>query len=169
MKSIQGNRQIILATALLAITLFGVGNAIGLFGSHHMVNNLLSGRGLSSLLIFKPTGNLIRIFKMVNSKNELERLSGYYALLDSGIIDVNFLAEQLTREETPAVKRTIIWLLSFAESAEEAEAVFDEVYGRSTLPMKREIIRSMKRLDEERYVEFIGRHNVSERLLEDVR
>ncbi len=57
---------------------------------------------------------------MLGSADEMKRLAGYYALLETDSIDVEFLVERYGMESSTVNRRTIVWLLGFARNSRAA-------------------------------------------------
>lgn len=150
-KNINRPRNIaIIALIILALSfLFGAG--IGRF----LLGRLVTGQDALAFVMSRPTREFVVISRLVNSRSELDRLSGYYALLDNGMLDTGFFAERLQKEISPVVRRTIVWILGFSGNREEALSVLSAAFDSAGPRIKREVLLSMQRIDEKYYNDFV--------------
>ena len=89
------------AAAMLACSLvtgavgFGTGAAIGSV----LIGDFIKGGGRIVPLLYRPSFQHIDAAAMLGSADDLKRLSGYYALLETGSVDVGFLVERYGMEK----------------------------------------------------------------------
>ena len=156
--------------ALLIIIIFLLfsGYLIGAGTGSMLLKSILFNKKSSPFLIYKPAQEFFAIYRYINSNNELERLNGYYALMENRIIDEEYLCERLNIEESTIIKRTIVWILGSSSSADDILDCFNEIYSNSNDNIKREILRSLKRIDEKAFNEFINKNKISIEILKGV-
>ncbi len=136
---------IIIISLFLFITLgYVIGSFIGTIGLKDLV---LHNKKLY-LLLFKPSERFYEVYNKINSNNELKRLSGYYALLDNHMIDPIFLKRRYKIEKSLLLKRTILWLLSFATNKDEVISFYRKIYKNSSNAQKVDILQFYKRIAE---------------------
>lgn len=150
---------------LLLFALLAAGFAAGRLLGHRLVEGVILGRQRLPLLLSQPVAQLTDVYALISSGNYFSRLSGYYALRENGMIDHAFLAERFKTEKEPAVKRTIVWALSFSGDTAAVLNFYAAVYPESDDSLKREILKLMKRLDEAYYLDFAARNRVGKTLL----
>lgn len=144
------------------------GYLIGTGTGKLLLKSLLFSKKSSPFLIYKPAQEFFTIYRYINSSNELERLNGYYALLDNRIIDEQYLCERFNIEKSTIVKRTIVWMLGSSPGAEDMLDCFNKIYSNSNISIKREILRSLKRADEKIFNEFVNENKISIEILKGV-
>jgi hypothetical protein len=70
-------------------------------------------------MFYRPSFYYIEALRFLNSPIEMRRAAGYYALLDSGRIDLAYLLERYRKEDSPYIKRIIVLAHGVLASAEE--------------------------------------------------
>ena len=158
----------ILILLIISIILLFSGFFIGRSFGQYMFTDFLKGSSKLGLILYRPSLEYFTIFKLINSSDELERLSGYYSLLENRIIDEKFLNQRFLMEESILIKRTIIWILGSSESFIEIMEFYNKVYSGSNLQIKKEIIRIIKNRDEHYYHEFIKKNNIEKNVLDSI-
>lgn len=140
-----------------------------LFGSvigDLLITGLITKGNRTAFLLYRPSAEYIYTAKLLGSNSELLRLSGYYSLLDNRQIDSDFLIERY-RKEPDYIKRSIIWVLGFAENPEAALAFFTKEYKNASKILKREMLRAMKRIDKSYYTKFIIKNKINKEFTRD--
>ena len=128
---------------LVPVLIFTTGYAIGTCSGKGMISSLITGESRYPLLIGTPAGEIFKIYRMVNSENPLERISGYYALIDANMIDLDFLHERFLDETLPAAKLVLVKAISCTDKKKKMYDIFDSIYNKSELPVKTEIVRTL--------------------------
>ncbi len=123
-----------------------VGYALGRVTGNRIVSGLLEGKRFV-LLFYQPPFEYLKTANQLYSSDELERLEGYYSLLDNKIIDTDLLIERY-KQESELIKPLIIWLLGYSGEKEAVLRFISEEYASGDLRVKNEILKTMKRLDE---------------------
>lgn len=152
-----GNVRYHAAAALVAAVLVSVASGLGLgtaVGTALMGDFIRRGGSIVPLL-YRPSFQHMRATAMLSSADELKRLAGYYALLETDSIDVEFLVERYAMESSTVTRRTIVWLLGFARNRSAAFDACAGLYRDAQAPVRAEILSSIRRLDAERYLDFI--------------
>ncbi|MCP4138007.1 MAG: hypothetical protein GY754_43995 [bacterium] len=162
--------ELIQKNAAGIIIFFMVSSLFGYFygrvtGSLIIKSFLTSSRRLS-LILYRPATEFYTMRKLLRSENELERLSGYYALLDNNMIDEDYLLELYTLEPSIVVKRTIIWILGFSDDFDSVKKSYSKIYAKADPLIKNEILRTLRRNDKEYYQKFIEQHKVKSEILD---
>jgi hypothetical protein len=119
-----------------------------------MLKDTVLNSSAYSLFIAIPAVEYIDLYDLLNSNDELARLSGYYGLLN-GLLDDDFLIKRYKIEDNICSKRTIIWLLRHSANTGKVLQFYKSEYGKSDIIIKNEILRGMKRLDIFEYRSFI--------------
>ncbi len=134
---------------LLKIFLIFIIAAIGLLSGHaagkRLVSGLFSGKR-QAFFLYKIPADYFKTLNLLNSDNELNRLEGYYSLLDNNIIDADFLIKRY-KSETDFLKPVIVWLLGFSKDKDMVLKFLNEEYEKSGKRLKQEISRTMKRFE----------------------
>lgn len=123
--------SVILAMALISGVLSG-----WLYGNH-IVNQFMTGNIGVSTFIFLPSKNMIDTYVMLNSRNELKRLEGYYAYREAGVRDLDFLYRRYSLEESELIKKTIIWISEKNNDTGELRDFYKKLYEVSPGSIKR--------------------------------
>ncbi len=154
----------VMTVLVIFVVGFGAGSLVGDF----LIENYITGSGRLLLLITRPGYEYISVSNMLNSSNEVERLSGYYSLLDNKKIDTEFLIERYRREQAISNKRTIIWLLGYSKDRIVALKFFAREFKNSSNRIKKEILGSMKKISSNYFYEFIKEKKVDKRMIENI-
>jgi len=125
----------IITLTLLLIFSLASGKMIG----DNLISSFLSSKVVTPFFLTKPAFKYIKIYDKLNDKNELNRLTGYYALLDYNIIDLNFLKERFFLEKHLTVKKTILWIMGHSNNKNQLSKVFSSIYKKSDKHIKKEI------------------------------
>jgi len=150
---------------LFALSLSIIGYCFGNHLGSHIITRLISGENSFLLALYKPAFEYINTINLLESNNELKRLTGYYSLLDNKKIDVDFLIDKYKREELIYIKRSIIWLLGYSNKKRKAINFLSEIYKDASLRVKLEVLRSIKRIDRESFNKFIIDQKIDKDLL----
>lgn len=150
-----GIKQILRGGGVVCITvlIFALGYQLGsVLGTAMMKKMLLHQQRY--FFLYPPAQEYITLYNRLNGRDELVRLSGYYALLDHRKIDTAFLLERYKRENALIIKRTIIWVLGFSDEHREVISFFTTIYEDAPQEIKDEIVRSVRRLDRKQLHQF---------------
>lgn len=118
--------------AIITVIFFSSGIISGWFYGTHIIKTFMRGDIGISTFIFTPTKNLIDTYIMLNSRNELQRLEGYYCYRETGQRDYDFLYTRYKLEESVIIKKTIIWIAETDTSYEKIDfykKLYDISYG----------------------------------------
>ncbi len=150
-----------LAAGLFPVAVLLAGLGIGSWIGAHMITSLITGNGRLGLLLYKPSFEHLVTVSLLNSDNELKRIEGYYALRDSGKIEINYLTERYKAEEALYIRRTIIWLMGYSGDHRFAVKALSSLYADAAHPLKIEILRSLAKIDANLLDTFIKEHKVT--------
>lgn len=139
----------------------GIGSAAGTA----LMSDFMKGGGRIVPLLYRPSFQHLSATAMLGSADELKRLAGYYALLETDSIDVEFLVERYGMESSTVTRRTIVWLLGFAGNRRAAFDACAGLYRDAPAPVRVEILSSIRKLDGERYLDFIKHLEVKPKTL----
>lgn len=156
-----GNLLLILLVVLLLAAGYVLGNSLGTYLTRTMI--LYERRYM--LLLYRPAHEYIFLYDKLNDVNELNRLSGYYSLLEYRSIDNTFLIDRYKREKSPYIKRTLIWILGYSEDRSGTIDFFSSIYKNAAPGIQLEILQSVKRIDESSLEQFIIDQRVHEKIL----
>jgi hypothetical protein len=150
-----GRKQILRIGGVVCITvlIFTLGYQLGSALGTAMIKKMLLHQQ-RYFFIYPPAQAYLTLYNRLNGRDELVRLSGYYALLDHRKIDTAFLFERYEREHALFIKRTIIWVLGFSDKHREVISFFTSIYEDAPLEIKDEILRSVRRLDRKQLHRF---------------
>ena len=139
----------------LVLLIFTIGYLSGSHIGEYLTSNLITDGSGSLLLLYRPALEHSHISRLLASGNELKRLAGYYSLLDNKRIDAEFLIERYKKEGAAYIKRSIIWLLGFSNKKIYILDFMAKEYKNGSPKIKREILQSMKRLDDKYLKQFM--------------
>ena len=94
---------------------------------------------------------------LLNSPDMLDRLAGYYGLADMRNIDEDFIFTRLDKEESPVIKKTLVWLLSHSNNKKSTFKRLEEIWDLQSDEVKAEILRTLQKLDDKAFKEFLLR------------
>ncbi len=97
---------------------------------------------------------------LMNSPDELQRLSGYYALIQLGTIDEGLLFKRLSGESNPAIKRSIVWILGRSELSKTAAKTLARIFDESSASVREEILRVLDKHDAEAALELKKKYKI---------
>jgi hypothetical protein len=144
-------------SVLLLSILLGLGGGI-LIGRELLHRALVSDA--TAFFIFRPAGEFFSVYSLINSRSELKRLSGYYSLMEYGHSDDDFLIERYSLERSPAVKRTIVWMLGFSGKSERVAKFLSDAYPGSSGAVRDQILQSLSRVSPLRYRDFVKKNAI---------
>lgn len=156
-----GNLLLILLVLLLLAVGYVFGSSIG----KYLTRTLILDERRFMLLLYRPAHEYIFLYDKLNDANELNRLSGYYSLLEYRSIDNAFLIDRYKREKSPYIRRTLVWILGHSEDRSGAIDFFSSIYRDATPEIQLEILRSVKRIDESSLKQFITDQRVPKNIL----
>ena len=139
---------------IIGLILFFVGFFGGKFGGKQLLKGFFSTGDIRLSILFTPSHEFFNTYQKINSYNEFDRLSGYYAMVDNNYINDDFLMKRYELEESEILKRTIIWILGFSKNKETISSFYSSIYNKSELRIKEEIMRSVSRLGYNKLEEF---------------
>ncbi len=140
--------------AILLVAVF-LGYAAGRGLGSRLVERVVIGESRFPLLLAKPVGQFIDIYRLLNSDNPFSRLSGYYSLVDNRMIDEDFIIERFRAERLDVTRTTLLWILSFSRDADRVMDFYESIYSDSDVAIQAEIRRHMQRVNAVRYAEFL--------------
>jgi hypothetical protein len=144
--------------SIFLVILFS-GYMLGRIVGTHIVKGLLKGERFV-LLLYRPPFEYLNTANLLYSTDELKRLEGYYSLLDNKIIDSDLLIERYI-QESEFVKPVIIWLLGYSNDKVAVLKFISEEYANADQRLKKEILKTMKRLDETYLGNFAALHKIN--------
>lgn len=157
-----GNKLSFIISGIIILTAgFLFGSALGSI----LITGLITKGNRTAFLLYRPSSEYIITARLLGSSSELLRLSGYYSLLDNRRIDNNFLIERY-KKEPDYIKRSIIWILGYSENPKSVLSFLSEEYNDASKYLKREMLKSMKRIDKTYYTDFIVKHGINKTFTE---
>ena len=154
--------RLLLALSLLAVTGLGA----GLLAGRSLITGYLKSGNPLAFMFYRPSFYYIEALQFLNSPIEMRRAAGYYALLDSGRIDLPYLLERYGKEDSPYIKRIIVWLMGFSHRQRKAVDALSEIYRDAPATVRMEILRSVSRIDTHSLDDFIKIHGVDRSVLD---
>jgi hypothetical protein len=145
------NRKKLYIVFVFLLILF-IGYTLGRIAGTHIVSGFLKGKRFI-LLFYRPPFEYLKTANLLYSSDELVRLEGYYSLLDNKIIDKDLLIERY-KQESELIKPVIIWLIGYSRDKDAVLKFISEEYAKADQRVKNEILKTMKRLDEEYFKNF---------------
>lgn len=142
------------------------GYLTGSFIGYTAIKEALYHNFATLIIMYKPAYNFIGLYRNLNSPDELKRLEGYYSLLQSGLIDADYLCDRFEKEQGEVNKRTIVWLLGFSHDQKKVFDVFSRNYRQSSPRIRKEMLRSLQRIDSEIFKRFITDQGIRGEFLE---
>jgi len=129
-----------------------------------LISNLILKDSMFPLLLSRPIDQFYGMHILLNSPNPYSRLSGYYSLIDSKMINNEFLIDRYKNEDNFAIKRTILWILSFSEDSNGVLKFFSTIYDKNDIITK-DMLAYMRHIDKGYYAKFIEVHKIDKKLL----
>ena len=80
-------------------------------------------------LLYTPARQHYETAILLNSDDELKRISGYYSILDGGIFDAAYLKERYLKEDSFLAKKTILWALTCRGASEVLSSLYELASG----------------------------------------
>lgn len=151
-------------TLLIFTSITGAGVFTGVISGGTIMSGFVSAGTRVPFVFFTPSLEFFNIYRMINSPDEMERLSGYYSLYEKKIPHVEFLSERFDDERSVTIKRTIIWIIGGSQDRAASVRFFERVFDLNDTSVKTEIIKSLKRYGKAEYDEFIKKHPGSEKI-----
>jgi len=155
-------------TLLLAIFLLLLGYVSGSAIGNIFITQFITGKSNKILLLYRPAYEYKYILNLLNNSNEYKRLAGYYSLLENRRIDSDFLIERYKREEKRYIKRSIIWLLGYSKNKKDVIEYISNIYPYSPGKIKKEILRTMKRLNLQYFNNFVKSKKIDKKYINDL-
>ena len=144
---------------IIFIAILFLGFAIGGIASTYIVSGLLKGKRYV-LLLYRPPFEYLYTARLLYSSDELKRLEGYYSLLDNKIVDSDLLIDRY-KQETEFIKPVIIWLLGYSNHKDAALKFISEKYFGADRRCRKEMLKTMKRLDEIYFMNFTASNKIN--------
>jgi len=159
------NYKTVFIFPLICLLLLSTGYFFGRLTGINLVKSVIIDGSIAPLVFSNQVRKSIEIIRLLNSKDELERLTGYYSLLDNKIVDENYLLERFQMEKSYPIKRSILWIMSFSDNFDEVTEIYGSIFKGAPVGIKKEILMSLKRVDEYHYLQFVKEHKVGNHLL----
>ncbi len=156
--------RVVVFLSLILILGYGIGVAAG----NVFIRSFITGKSRLLLLLFRPSSGFIKSIAMLNSSNELERLTGYYSMLYNDKIDMDYLMERYKMETSVHLKRTIIWLTGYSRDTGRMVDEFTVLYNGADPVVKKEILRTLHRRETGLLQKFIKANEVKPEMLKDL-
>lgn len=149
-------------TLTSVILLLILGCFIGSHLGNYLISRLLRGDNSIFFYLYQPAYEYINTLSLLESNNDLNRLTGLYSLLECKKIDVDFLIDRYKTEDLIYIKRSIIFLLGYPKKQKKILIFLSEIYHDSPWRIKLEILRTFKRIDINSYNEFLFNNKIDE-------
>lgn len=107
---------------IILMFLMTIGCVTGKFYGDYILKSSLAGDFSIFSFIFSPSQSFSDTYSLLNSSSDYDRLTGYYAYKESGLLDLDFLYERYKSEDSDIIKKVIIWL---AEDYSDKEKLVD--------------------------------------------
>ena len=111
--------------------LLTIGCVTGKFYGDHILKSSLVGNFSMFAFIFSPAQSFSDTYSLLNSSSDYDRLTGYYAYKESGLIDLDFLFERYQSEDSDIIKKVIIWLTEDYSDKEKLVDFYKKLYNIS--------------------------------------
>ena len=149
------HRKNIMAIILLCAVLFSVGLGIGRGMGRAVIWGFLIMKGSPMQVFFMPADRYINSARLLNSENELDRIAGYYSLLEGTALEQDFLKELYQKETYDPGRKIIVWVISQGKDKKAAFNTLEAVYDGSSDDLKKVIFAVMKELDSGLFESFL--------------
>ena len=116
---------------ILLVFLLALGCAAGKFYGDSILKSSLTGDFSIFAFIFSPSQSFSDTYSLLNSSSDYDRLTGYYAYRESGLIDLDFLFERYKDEDSDIIKKVIIWLAEDFSDKEKLVDFYKKLYSVS--------------------------------------
>ncbi len=162
------HRSSTITTIGALIIVIAMGFIAGVVSGNILMRQFITGKGTAALLLYRPSFEYFRAVRLLNNDNEFKRIEGYYALYDIRKVDIPFLLDRYERENSIYIKRTIVWLMGFSGNAQLAIRAYSGIYDASPDGIKKEILRSIIRLDRDSIHDFLKKHTAKDAVLREL-
>ena len=141
----QRNIQLFCAAFFLLII---VGYIFGFLIGKNTILRLYSLKGSVVSFIFTPASNYYKSSILINSRNELERISGYYSLIDSFVLpEAAYLHECYLKEDSISAKKVLLWVFTRIENNQTSLDVLNSLYESADQDEKANIRKTIELLN----------------------
>jgi hypothetical protein len=154
------------AVVLVMSVALGAGYCAGRAAGTWSIGNAFAGGYPALFLLNKPSFRFYEAYRLINSTDENLRLRGYYVLFENRIIDAEYLCERLDHETADINRRTIVWMLGYARGRARVFDAFSSRYPSAGPMVRREILRSLQRMGDSYFRDFVEKHSIRGEFLE---
>jgi len=148
---------------ITVFTAIAAGFACGIPSGLLFEKSAVNGKFYLPALSFRPSQNFAELIRRLNSDNPLDRLTGYYIYRESGLVDLEFLLKRYEYDDTPLIRKTIIWTASSEHDLKKLADFYSKIFEISTPDIQHVIIMNVKKLGESIYSDFISKHKIKKR------
>ncbi len=92
---------------------------LGSAAGRNMIEGMYRGKLSVLTLLYRPAVQFYETAGLINSRNELDRITGYYGLAEGPVPGTEYLAECCRNEKSLSVKKVIIWLMKIRGDRQE--------------------------------------------------
>jgi hypothetical protein len=131
---------------LLIAAVAAAGILMGVVIGSILVRSYFSGGSRAIFLITEPAVEYQHIRARIAGGSPEERVAAYYALLEYGKADAEFLIERYRREKPAYIRRILVWSMGFSGNRDEVSGFIRKAYGESEPLVKKEMIRTLSRI-----------------------
>ncbi|HPJ34471.1 MAG TPA: hypothetical protein PK358_06525 [Spirochaetota bacterium] len=134
-------------TFLITTSLLITGIFTGWLYGTSIINSMMKGEIGISTFVFLPSKNILDTYILLNSRNELNRLEGYYSYKESGLNDHEFLIKRYKIEKSVLIRKTIIWILESSGNDTEKLDIYKKLYEASPASLKKYLQKKINNYD----------------------
>jgi len=128
---------------LIFIILSGI--VTGKIAGDYILSSALRGNNSFLTYIFSPSQSFAGTYKLLNDSSDYNRLTGYYAYNESGLIDIDFLYERYTMEDSDIIKKVIIWIAEQNNKHENLVDFYRKLYNISPDNIKKILLEKIEK------------------------
>lgn len=152
------NWSFLIITAFLAAG-FLIGMPAGLLFEKSAIN----GSFYFPAMCFRPSKNFAELLMLLNSDDDLKRLTGYYLYRETGIRDYDFLYERYRYDDIPLIRRTIIWIASEDPDRKKIAEFYGKIFEISSPDMQSVITAAVDKLGLDMYIDFSSKRKIKQK------
>jgi len=145
---------------ILTILIFVSGIIGGRYLGSISLSKTSSGIISAPLVLFYPSSIYIDSVRLLNSRDELKRLAGYYAYYEAGLIDPDYLYKRFTEEESYVIKNAIIWAASGMKKTDDVIDFYKKIYKLAGKRNQEFILNYIETNDVRFYNDFIEKYQI---------
>ena len=145
---------------LVCVLLMAAGYGIGACAGRTVLTGLFSMKGSLLSMIYTPSAHYYESARLLNSENELDRIAGYYSLLDGTALDEEFLRHRFLKEGSVPARKVILWVLAQSVDSRAVFRVLEDIYDSADKGLQKKILAYMHETDARSCEQFMKKRGI---------